>query len=661
MDIIYGGGNGTTQFLPIGTGGINSATDFGGNGAVGLFSGGGGGAGKGSGGSGGVPAISIYGAGGAGGVHGYVGAAPISFSRGTDGTRGGDGTSNGDGGGGGAGGYGAVLTGVSGTVTLWASVTGGNGGGGGNSSFYQPGSGGRGGIGLYVDDVTGTSITVAASIIGGAGGRVGTGFVPASSGAGGEGIRGQNLTVALVDGSSISGGMGGDGTRASAIHFEAGTNLLEIQGGSILGNVVGGTGTDMLSLSGDTGGSFDMSTIFNFETLGSAGTATWTLAGTNSDIQTWTAASGNILVTGSLANTKFVVTQDAMLGGTGTVGTVEAAGTVSAGIGRGTLTTGDFTLANTGTLEVEIASVTPGKFDQVKVAGTVSLAGQLDLALSSRLAASIGDSFTLIDNDGTDAVSGAFAGLAEGAVFSVGGKSFGITYRGGTGNDVTLTLVNPTVPNAAPVVSNPNADLSLQAGTALLLTVGDGHFRDPEGADLDYTITVDGATKPAWLTFDAETGLITGTPTTSEAGSYSIRIAASDGSLTANDDFTLVITSPGAGLDTTGTRRHDVIVGDAADNVMDGRGGNDKLTGGDGADTFVLDQNYGRDVVLDFHPEDGDLIDLSGAIGIRGFQDLMKNHVFDSGDDIRIRADDGSTLVIRDFEPADLTRDMFLF
>jgi hypothetical protein len=48
---------------------------------------------------------------------------------------------------------------------------------------------------------------------------------------------------------------------------------------------------------------------------------------------------------------------------------------------------------------------------------------------------------TLIDNDGTDAVSGTFAGLPQNAVVTAGGARYRISYTGGTGNDVTLTVV----------------------------------------------------------------------------------------------------------------------------------------------------------------------------------------------------------------------------
>jgi len=39
----------------------------------------------------------------------------------------------------------------------------------------------------------------------------------------------------------------------------------------------------------------------------------------------------------------------------------------------------------------------------------------------------------------------------------------------------------------------------------------------------------------------------------------------------------------------------------------------------------------------------------------------MKNHVFDSGDTMKIRADDGSVLVVHGSDPGELTKDMFLF
>ena len=57
---------------------------------------------------------------------------------------------------------------------------------------------------------------------------------------------------------------------------------------------------------------------------------------------------------------------------------------------------------------------------------------------------STGQTFTLINNDGADAVVGTFAGLAEGAPLVVDGDNFTISYTGGDGNDVVLTGVAPS-------------------------------------------------------------------------------------------------------------------------------------------------------------------------------------------------------------------------
>jgi hypothetical protein len=54
-------------------------------------------------------------------------------------------------------------------------------------------------------------------------------------------------------------------------------------------------------------------------------------------------------------------------------------------------------------------------------------------------ASSINQQFTIINNDGADAVQGTFDGLAQNASLYLGGERFTISYTGGTGNDVVLT------------------------------------------------------------------------------------------------------------------------------------------------------------------------------------------------------------------------------
>jgi VCBS repeat-containing protein len=316
---------------------------------------------------------------------------------------------------------------------------------------------------------------------------------------------------------------------------------------------------------------------------------------------------------------------------------------------------------------------------------------------------------------------------------------------------------NPAPVNQAPTVTSPNADAQIEAGQTISLTIGDAHFFDPEGTDLNYSITVNGAALPSWMTFDTTSGAFTGKPASAEAGNYVITVTASDGALNTSDTFNLLVTSPAApeatillsgdevaensargtvvgalsgtdadgdafvsfslganpgkvfriadgelvvrgnakldfetkpayeitviardddgatvekaftitltdvAEDPVGTKGNDRLFGDALDNIINGRRGNDRLTGGDGADTFVFGKGFGKDAILDFDPTEGDVIDLSRMVGVESFEDLIADHAAQSKTHVRIIADDGSVLTIQNFDLADLKADMFLF
>lgn len=82
-----------------------------------------------------------------------------------------------------------------------------------------------------------------------------------------------------------------------------------------------------------------------------------------------------------------------------------------------------------------------GASDLIRVRGTVSLNAILEVTLLRTPAN--GQSFVVIDNDGTDAVSGTFTGLSEGAAFTAGSSTLWVSYRGGDGNDVVIHAGTP--------------------------------------------------------------------------------------------------------------------------------------------------------------------------------------------------------------------------
>ena len=52
----------------------------------------------------------------------------------------------------------------------------------------------------------------------------------------------------------------------------------------------------------------------------------------------------------------------------------------------------------------------------------------------------VGTVFTVINNTSAHPISGAFSNLSDGSVFTSNGNNFQVSYEGGSGNDLTLTV-----------------------------------------------------------------------------------------------------------------------------------------------------------------------------------------------------------------------------
>jgi autotransporter-associated beta strand protein len=158
-----------------------------------------------------------------------------------------------------------------------------------------------------------------------------------------------------------------------------------------------------------------------------------------------TVAAGALQVNGSLSSA-VTVNQAATLGGTGTVGTVimNDVSTLSPGASPGILRSGNVSLGATSVFRAELNGAVAGSgYDQLQVSGTVNLGGST-LNASLGFTPALDALFTLIANDGSDAVLGAFNNLPEGASLTIDGSAFRISYQGGDGNDVVLTRTQVT-------------------------------------------------------------------------------------------------------------------------------------------------------------------------------------------------------------------------
>src|SRR4029079_3314960 len=160
--------------------------------------------------------------------------------------------------------------------------------------------------------------------------------------------------------------------------------------------------------------------------------------------------SGRLLpVNGQQSNSPVVLT-GGTLGGTGRVGSITGtSGAIKPGTAAATgiLNSGNVSLNPGTSLVIDLDGLTAGTgYRQLNVNGSVSLGGST-LDVSANFPTNVTDKFTIIRNEGNDRVRGTFAGLPEGAILTLGGFRYSISYQGGTGNDVELTrLITPGPP-----------------------------------------------------------------------------------------------------------------------------------------------------------------------------------------------------------------------
>src|SRR5436309_1450590 len=380
---------------------------------------------------------------------------------------------------------GLALSGAAGAVTLTA---GGNNASTTFSGLIQNGSGtvaltktGTGTLTLSGANTYSGATTVSAGVLDVQNNTALGATAGATTVAGGAALQleGSGLVVAepvTLNGTGIAGGgalrqvantntWSGAITLGSAARVNADAGTLTVSGGITNGGfllTVGGAGNTTVSttvISG-TGG------------LTKDGTGTVTLSANNTYTGTTTVSAGTLLVNGSQSSSA-VSLNGGTLGGTGTVGAITSTGSggsVAPGVGVGILASGNVNWSSGSPgFVVQLNGTTAGTgYDQLNVTGSVNLGGA---TLSGTLGFSPpnGTSFTIINNDGGDAVIGTFAGLPEGSTVVLSGQSLQISYVGGTGNDVVLSVVAPnlTVNNAVAPSASP-----------------------PPGTDLTYTVTV---------------------------------------------------------------------------------------------------------------------------------------------------------------------------
>ncbi|WP_292883691.1 DUF4347 domain-containing protein [Nisaea sp.] len=533
-----------------------------------------------------------------------------------------------------------------------------------------------------------------------------------------------NGTINASANASVSGNITGTGSLTkigTSTLTLAGTNTYS-GGTTISGGTLRLSGGNALSDSGtvtvNAGATLDLNNTS--ETIGSlagsgtvsvgSGSITLSSAGSNS-------FSGSMTGTGT-----FTVASGVTLKGTSTYATavtVQSGGTIAPGNSPGKISTGNLTLSSGSTAEMEINGTTAGtQYDQIAVTGTVTISNAT-LTTNFGYTSAIGDSYVLIDNDGTDAVTGTFSGLAEGATIVSGVDYYQISYAGGTGNDVVLTRIATPVASSSGsattlgsegndvIVGDSSSNLIRGLGGNDTITglesndtiwgdsgadlvhggTGSDLIYGNQGADVIYgnqgLDTIYGGQEGDRIYSGQDADLVYG-----NTGADTLCGNLGDDRLHGGDGNDLIYGNQGAdklwgggGADTLcGGQDADHLEGGAGNDSLAGNRGADTLVGGDGADTLVggegSDHLYGNagadlfsfgdgsgaDIVLDFFVGE-DVIGVSANIngsGIASASEMLTRIVADGSGNAVIDLAAGNSVTLIGVAPSQLGADSFL-
>ena len=117
--------------------------------------------------------------------------------------------------------------------------------------------------------------------------------------------------------------------------------------------------------------------------------------------------------------------------------------------------------------------------------------------------------------------------------------------NGGSVSDTFDIVVSKA--NSVPTVANAIPDQGAVVGQSFSYTFPSTSFSDADGDDLTYTATkADDSALPSWLTFTNSSSTprnFAGTPQSTDTGTLSVKVTASDGTASISDTFDIVVSA----------------------------------------------------------------------------------------------------------------------
>ena len=242
-----------------------------------------------------------------------------------------------------------------------------------------------------------------------------------------------------------------------AIDLGEGDDTLNITGGTIQGDISGGSGTNTCTIDPGSKHSFSYTgSISDFDSV-EIKSGVVSFFGASSYTGATTISGGTLIAandTGSATGSGPVHVTGGTLGGTGAIGgsVTVGGGSGSAALDPGAHPRNEATFTIQGALTFQIggtylytfkATSNNSEADEV-IANGVTIAGGATLTVTGKTGVRlpVGTTFIVISNTAATPIAGTFANLPDGSIITVRGNNFQASYEGGDGNDLTLTVVH---------------------------------------------------------------------------------------------------------------------------------------------------------------------------------------------------------------------------
>ncbi|MDY3555463.1 Ig-like domain-containing protein, partial [Gemmata sp. JC717] len=259
---------------------------------------------------------------------------------------------------------------------------------------------------------------------------------------------GPNGTIELIGRITATTAADAIGTSATPIRVAGGSVIVNSNFGNVYVTGTAATAFTSATAANLTGQSAAVNTTL--ATAVGALTVAGAITVPNGGNLNLSGASGVVLAAAATTTGAGTVNITGGLTGTGSTATGTGATTVAGVLSPGTVgTTGTLTLSNpalggTATYTADLNTTTAGTgYDQLVATGTVNLSAAPTLRLIvPATGLSVGNTFTLIDNRGSAAINGQFAGGTTVVATNNPLYTFTLNYAGGDGNDLVATLTN---------------------------------------------------------------------------------------------------------------------------------------------------------------------------------------------------------------------------